>query len=51
MSFKYNKNILNKKLVTIVKIFEKSLSIKERIAHLINVISNYKNLQYFAHTK
>ena len=46
-----NYEIYNKKLMAIVYAFKKWRSKLERSAHPISVISDHKNLEYFASTK
>ena len=50
---KYNYKIYNKKLLTIVKIFEKWRfeCVKTSIEYFIKILTNYQNLKYFIISK
>jgi hypothetical protein len=50
-SIECNYEIYNKELMTIVRFFEEWKSKLKKIAFLINVIFDYKNLKYFTSTK
>src|SRR5438128_9889876 len=50
-SAEYNYEIYNKKLIAIVRCFEEWYAKLEEFLYIIEVLSDYKNLEYFITTK
>jgi hypothetical protein len=50
-SAKYNYEIYDKKLMTIIRCFEEWRAELEFSSHSIKILSNHKNLEYFMSTK